>query len=218
MLIASRTPISKQTKAAVTEAIDHELWIKHPKRIRKSWSLTIVSWRKKWKSSARSSTYQISPGKKRQKRNRNTVASGKSFSEAVLIGNGNSRLHSIEVSNNPSAINSGVVVWCCFPVEIFSLFVWTYYAFCFNIQISKAKQDLENQKAESDKNIKQHASDSKVNKMARDGADQLRRDAEKDRRALQKAVDSAKVDLEEKAKELTKYQTLVGCTGTQAWS
>ena len=119
MLIASRTPISKQTKAAVTEAIDHELWIKHPKRIRKSWSLTIVSWRKKWKSSARSSTYQISPGKKRQKRNRNTVASGKSFSEAVLIGNGNSRLHSIEVSNNSSAINSGVVVWCCFPVEIF---------------------------------------------------------------------------------------------------
>ena len=119
MLIVSRTPISKQTKAAVNEAIDHELWIKHPKRIRKSWSLTIVSWRKKWKSSARSSTYQISPGKKRQKRNRNTVASGKSFSEAVLIGNGNSRLHSIEVSNNSSAINSGVVVWCCFPVEIF---------------------------------------------------------------------------------------------------
>ena len=51
--------------------------------------------------------------------------------------------------------------------------------------------------------------------MARDGADQLRRDAEKDRRALQKAVDSAKVDLEEKAKVI-KYQTLVGCTGTQA--
>ena len=84
-----------------------------------------------------------------------------------------------------------------------------------NIQISKAKQDLENQKAESDKKIKQYASDSKVNKMARDGADQLRRDAEKDRRALQKAVDSAKVDLEKKAKELTKYQTLVSGTDTQ---
>lgn len=127
--------------------------MKYPKRIRKSWSLTIASWRKKWKYSARYSTYQISPGKKWQKRNRITVAGGKAFSEAVLIGNGNSRLHSIEVSNNPSAINSGVVVWCCFPVEIFSLFVWTYWAFCFNIQISKAKQDLENQKAESDKKI-----------------------------------------------------------------
>ena len=88
-------------------------------------------------------------------------------------------------------------------------------AFYFNIQISKAKQDLANQKAESDKKIKQYASDSKVNKMARDGADQLRRDAEKDRRALQKAVDSAKVDLEKKAKELTKYQTLVSGTDTQ---
>ena len=53
-------------------------------------------------------------------------------------------------------------------------------------------------------------------KIARDGADQLRRDSEKDRRALQKAVNSAKVDLEEKAKELTKYQTLVGGMGTQA--
>ena len=72
--------------------------------------------------------------------------------------------------------------------------------------------------------------------MARDGADQLRRDPEKNRKALQKAVDSdrlkrdpeknrkasqkavdsAKVDLEENPKELTKYQTLVGCTGTQA--
>ncbi len=72
---------------------------------------------------------------------------------------------------------------------------WVFY---FIIQISNAKQDLENQKAESDKKIKQHASDSKVNKMARDGADQLRRDAEKDRRALQKAVNSAKVDLEER--------------------
>ena len=89
-------------------------------------------------------------------------------------------------------------------------------AFYFNIQISKAKQDLANQKAESDKKIKQYASDSKVNKMARDVSDQLRRDSEKDRRALQKAVNSAKVDLEEKAKELNKYQTLVGCTGTQA--
>ena len=102
--------------------------------------------------------------------------------------------------------------------QLKSLFVWIYWVFYFIFQISNAKQDLENQKAESDKKIKQHASDSKVNKMARDGADQLRRDAEKDRRALQKAVDSAKVDLEEKAKELTKYQTLVGCTGTQAWS
>ena len=55
-----------------------------------------------------------------------------------------------------------------------------------------------------------------MNKTARDGADQLRRDAEKDRRALQKAVDSAKVDLEEKTEELNKYQTIVGCTGTQA--
>ena len=52
--------------------------------------------------------------------------------------------------------------------------------------------------------------------MARDEADQLRRDADKDRRALQKAVDSAKADLEEKAKELTNYQILVGGTGTQA--
>lgn len=102
--------------------------------------------------------------------------------------------------------------------QLKSLFVWIYWVFYFIFQISNAKQDLENQKAESDKKIKQHASDSKVNKMARDGADQLRRDAEKDRRALQKAVYSAKVDLEEKAKELTKYQTLVGCTSTQAWS
>ena len=102
--------------------------------------------------------------------------------------------------------------------QLKSLFVWIYWVFYFIFQISNAKQDLENQKAESDKKIKQHASDSKVNKMARDGADQLRIDVVKDRRALQKAVDSAKVDLEEKAKELTKYQTLVGCTSTQAWS
>jgi hypothetical protein len=43
---------------------------------------------------------------------------------------------------------------------------------------------MENQKAESDKKIKQHASDSKVNKMARDGAGKRWRNAEKERTSL----------------------------------
>ena len=114
--------------------------------------------------------------------------------------------------------STAVVVWCCFPVEIGSLFVWTDCAFHVNIQISKAKQDQQDQKAELEKKIKQHASDSKVNKIARDQAEQLRRDAANDRKALRKAVDSAKAGLEKNAKELSKYQTLVGGTGTEAWS